>query len=222
MKVNEIFYSLQGEGHFTGTPAVFIRFSGCNLRCPFCDTSHAEAAEMTPEEIVAAASAYPARHAVLTGGEPSMQVTPQLVELLHRAGFYVQAETNGTLPLPRSIDWITCSPKSLPLAPGRIDELKIVYTGSLSTLNRLVSAAETAASLSTAATSSSDSSSSDSSLSETSLSETYSTITDYRLQPCDTGDPAESRRLLQETIDYIKSNPRWKLSLQTHKLINIP
>lgn len=129
MKVNEIFYSLQGEGCFTGTPAVFLRLSGCNLRCPFCDTAHADGRQMTDGEIIDAMEEYPARHAVITGGEPSLQLTDGFVELLHRRGWFVQVETNGTRALPPGVDWVTCSPKDAPLACGRIDELKLLYQG---------------------------------------------------------------------------------------------
>ena len=78
-KINEIFYSLQGEGFYVGTPAVFVRFSGCNLRCPFCDTAHEEGEWLTEDDVVAAVVAYPARHVVLTGGEPSLFATEALV-----------------------------------------------------------------------------------------------------------------------------------------------
>ena len=131
MKINEIFCSIQGEGHFTGTASVFIRTSGCNLRCPFCDTRHEEGWEMSIEEIAIAAASYSPRHAVITGGEPSLQPElPQLVEALHEVGFFVQIETNGTHPLPSGIDWVTCSPKILTktivLTPH---ELKVVFEG---------------------------------------------------------------------------------------------
>ena len=82
-RVNEIFYSLQGEGGNTGTPAVFVRFSGCNLSCYFCDTDFSSYTQMSVEDIVSAVSAYPARLVVLTGGEPALQVDKQLVDALH-------------------------------------------------------------------------------------------------------------------------------------------
>lgn len=130
MRVNEIFYSLQGEGHFSGVPSVFVRLSGCNLRCPFCDTDFTSFTEMSEEEIVTEAVRYPARHIVLTGGEPTLQLTDSLVHRLHEAGFFVQIETNGTHPVPDGIDWVTCSPK----AGGRVvltevNEVKMLYHG---------------------------------------------------------------------------------------------
>lgn len=78
MKINEIFYSLQGEGRYAGTPAVFVRFSGCNLRCGFCDTSHDSGVDMTCEEIVDHIERYPAKRVILTGGEPTLQITASL------------------------------------------------------------------------------------------------------------------------------------------------
>lgn len=129
-KINEIFYSLQGEGHHTGTPAVFVRFSGCNLKCDFCDTAHQSGVAMSDEAIVEAVSAYPCRMVILTGGEPGLWIDDALVEALHRAGKYIAIETNGTQVLPEGIDWVTCSPKEgAPLHVRRIDEVKVVYTG---------------------------------------------------------------------------------------------
>ena len=125
-RVNEIFYSLQGEGFYTGTPAVFLRFSGCNRRCAFCDTDFAAYTEMSAEEIVAKVSEFPARHIVVTGGEPLMQLDDRLVRALKTAGFYIQVETNGSLPAPTGVDWVTCSPKAAPWGIDRIDVLKIV------------------------------------------------------------------------------------------------
>lgn len=129
-KINEIFYSLQGEGYHTGTPATFIRFSGCNLKCSFCDTRHEEGTLMSDEEIIAEVQKYPARMVILTGGEPSLWIDRELVDHLHRIGKYVCIETNGTHPLPDNIDWITCSPKQgHPVVLSRMDEVKVVYEG---------------------------------------------------------------------------------------------
>ena len=113
-KINEIFYSLQGEGYHTGTPAIFVRFSGCNLKCDFCDTQHEEGKMMTDDEIIAEVKKYPAVTVVLTGGEPSLWIDDELIDRLHQAGKYVTIETNGTRPLPAAIDWVTCSPKQSP------------------------------------------------------------------------------------------------------------
>lgn len=130
MKVYEIFYSLQGEGFHTGTPAVFLRLSGCNLNCDFCDTVHTPGVEMADGEILERVLKFPSRHIVITGGEPALQLTDRLIEILHNAGFFIQVETNGTHQLPNDIDWVTCSPKDdNPVLQKRIDELKVVYIG---------------------------------------------------------------------------------------------
>ena len=81
-RINDIFYSIQGEGHNTGRAAVYIRFAGCNLRCGFCDTEFDTYREMTDEEIMAAIEDYPARFVVLTGGEPTLQADEAFVDLL--------------------------------------------------------------------------------------------------------------------------------------------
>ena len=177
-RVNEIFYSLQGEGFYTGTPAVFLRFSGCNRACDFCDTDFRAFTEMTAAE-VADVSAFPARHLVATGGEPLLQLDSDLLRELKGLGFYVQVETNGSLPVPPEVDWVTCSPKTAPWKVDRIDELKVVYTGQ-------------------------------------DVEETASLLpaVHHFLQPCSGVNVAE-------TVDYILRHPSWRLSLQTHKLIDI-
>ena len=146
-KVNEIFYTLQGEGAHMGIPAVFVRFSGCNLRCPWCDTEFTESKPMSTEDIIAEIQdLYDTpndrrKMVVLTGGEPSLQVDKPLIDALHAAGFYICIETNGTRALPEGIDWITCSPKveslqssairhQAPLALKRVNEVKVVFTGT--------------------------------------------------------------------------------------------
>lgn len=128
LRVNEIFYSLQGEGRWTGTPAIFIRLSGCNLKCVFCDTDHSEFTSLTVDDIIGRINEYPAKTVVLTGGEPSLQPLDELIDAIHLTGRKVHIETNGTKKLPDTIDWITCSPKNGGnVIIDRIDELKIVY-----------------------------------------------------------------------------------------------
>ena len=200
MKVNEIFYSLQGEGHYTGTPAVFVRFAGCNLRCWFCDTDFEKGVEMNEDEIVEAVLQYPTRYVVITGGEPTLQITASLCDKLRAHGLYLMMETNGTRPLPEGckVDWITCSPKLIDDEDGKrkiatirlrhIDELKVVFE---------------------------DSSTQDMALYE------QIPATEYRLQPCDTQDPLCNQAILNKTIKYILQHPKWKLSLQTHKILHV-
>lgn len=178
-RINEIFASLQGEGHYTGTPAVFLRFSGCNRHCAFCDTDHSHFTEMSADEIADACAAFRPRHLVVTGGEPLMQLDDTLIRALKARGFYIQIETNGSLPVPTGVDWVTCSPKDAPWAIDRVDELKIVYQGQ--------DVEETAS--------------------------MFNTPVRY-LQPCSGLNTAE-------TIAYIMEHPQWRLSLQTHKLLDI-
>lgn len=178
-RINEIFYSLQGEGFYTGTPAVFLRFSGCNRACSFCDTDFQAYTEMSAREVADAVAAFPGRHLVATGGEPLLQLDSELLRELKLKGFYVQIETNGSLPVPPEVDWVTCSPKAAPWGVDRIDELKIVYQGQ-------------------------------------DVEETARLLPAPRLflQPCSGLNTAE-------TIAYILEHPHWRLSLQTHKLIDI-
>lgn len=190
MKVNEIFYSLQGEGYFTGTPAVFLRLSGCNLKCWFCDTRHQEAREMKPYEIVAEMQQYPSRHLVITGGEPSLQLDREFINLLHEHGYFVQVETNGTMRLPSNVDWITCSPKEEPVVYDEVNEIKLVYEGEAS---------------------------------EEKINNIYRDVraSVFYLQPCDVQDACRNAEILVSCISFIKKNPQWRLSLQTHKILNI-
>lgn len=181
-KVNEIFYSLQGEGHYSGTPAVFVRFSGCNLDCSFCDTQHEQGERLTNEQILTRIASFEAKHVVLTGGEPTLQVDAELLKMLKIAGYYIQIETNGTDTcgfdaIDQYADWITCSPKEY-CKRTRSHELKVVYTGQ-----------------------------------DLSVYDDYTSGCRY-LQPC-------SMMNTDEVICYILAHPEWKLSLQTHKLINI-
>ncbi len=230
-RVNSIFFTLQGEGHNTGRAAVFVRFAGCNLRCPFCDTAFDSFTEMSADDILSAmlqVAGGPATKerplmAVLTGGEPTLQVDEALVDLLHQHGYYVAMESNGTRPAPRNLDWLTVSPKSGEWREKRgewrvesgerseewrgarqPDELKVVFDEQtnpeafLSPLSSLHSPLS-------------------------SLLSPLSTLPSplLYLQPCDTGDQERNAAIVKSCVDYIKEHPWWRLSLQTHKLIGI-
>lgn len=192
MIVNEIFYSLQGEGYYSGTPSVFIRLAGCNLQCSFCDTQHQQGSTMSEEEIVDEVAKYKGRHVVITGGEPSLQLTASLVDKLHAIGKYVAVETNGTHELPSNVDWITLSPKdvfvhtsSARVKLTRCNELKVVFTGS-------------------------------------SVADYSHIEAPHRyLQPCDTGNEHENISILKDTIAYCLEHPQWSLSLQMHKIVGV-
>jgi len=129
MLISEIFYSIQGEGELTGIPSVFVRTSGCNLRCAWCDTPYAswnpEGGEMSVGRIVEEVSKYPARHCVLTGGEPMVaRNIRDLAAALHAEGLHITIETAGTVaPDGIPCDLASISPKlsnSTPVA-GSID-----------------------------------------------------------------------------------------------------
>ena len=141
---------------------------------------------MTVDEILQSIDQFESRHVVITGGEPSLQLTEEFVDRLHDRGWYVQVETNGTHPVPANVDWITCSPKGAPIVLDRINELKVVYWGQDITPYEKMTAGE------------------------------------YRLQPCDTGDAQRNAENISLAVSYIKAHPIWSLSLQTHKLIQIP
>jgi len=112
LRVNEIFYSLQGEGMRAGRPSIFIRLSDCNLRCDFCDTEFTSGRDMTLDEIREEVMKYPCSEIVWTGGEPTLQLTEEiLAEFTGDRGFYHCIETNGTNPVPDGIDFISLSPK---------------------------------------------------------------------------------------------------------------
>lgn len=208
--VKEIFYTLQGEGYQAGRPAVFCRFSGCNLWtgreqdrasavCKFCDTDFYGVAPdggkfATPRALAEhVASLWPADTApskpyvVCTGGEPLLQLDEPLVEAFHDVGFEVAVETNGTQPAPSGLDWICVSPKAdarLRLLSG--NELKLVYPQ----------------------------------VEPEAQPECFEHLAfeHFSLQPMDGADLADNTR---RAVQYCLAHPRWRLSLQTHKLLGL-
>lgn len=197
-KIAEIFYSLQGEGHHAGYPSVFVRFSGCNLNCSFCDTDHADGVFMEDEAIIRAVNLYSADWIVLTGGEPSLWIDNDFVSLLKRAtGKRVAIETNGTRPVPEAIDWVTVSPKSgfegagsVPVVVDRANELKVVDLGQpLEPYFSLPCVGED---------------------------------TLMYLQPCYVPDEEQFRLNRLQTVKRVLGDPRWTLSVQLHRYLQIP
>ena len=209
--VKEVFYTLQGEGANTGRPAVFCRFTGCNLWsgreahreravCRFCDTDFVGSNGpgggkfATPEDLAAQVAATweagagpaPGRFVVCTGGEPLLQLDAPLLAALHGQGFQVAVETNGTRPAPEGIDWLCVSPKAdteLVLTAGH--ELKLVFPQAEAAPERFEGLA----------------------------------FEHFFLQPMDGPEQDSNTRA---AIDYCKAHPRWRLSLQTHKFLGIP
>lgn len=205
--VKEAFKTLQGEGRQAGRPAVFCRFSGCNLwsgrepdretaACRFCDTDFVGVDGENGGKF-ASASALAAhlarlwgegrerRFVVLTGGEPMLQIDAALLDALHTEGFEIAIETNGTLPVPPAVDWICVSPKAgAPLVQTAGDELKLVFPQKDA---------------------------------EPELFEGLA-FDHFLLQPMDGPDILRNTRA---AIDYCLAHPRWRFSHQTHKAIGV-
>ena len=202
--IKEIFYTLQGEGAQAGRPAVFCRFSGCNLWsgreedraqavCRFCDTDFvgADAGRFADAAGVAAAVAalWPRQKGgvplvVCTGGEPLLQLDGALCDAFHAQGFEVAVETNGTRPRPPGIDWLCVSPKAgagLVVTEG--DELKLVYPQPGAEPARFADLA----------------------------------FRHFFLQPMDGPDRAATAA----AIDYCLENPQWRLGVQMHKVVGL-
>jgi 7-carboxy-7-deazaguanine synthase len=205
-KVKEIYYTIQGEGFHTGRPAVFCRFSGCNLWtgrekdrdkavCRFCDTDFwgtdgqnggKYSADALTQKIL---SLWPDKSlpcfVVCTGGEPALQIDELLIRTCHSAGIEIAIETNGTVPLADGIDWICVSPKAdTEIVVQSGDELKLVYPQQENHPEDYV----------------------------------HLRFSHYYLQPLDDPNRAENT---QKTIDYCLKHPQWKLSVQTHKYLGI-
>jgi 7-carboxy-7-deazaguanine synthase len=207
--IKEVFYTLQGEGAQAGRPAVFCRFSGCNLWsgresdratsiCRFCDTDFVgtdgvlgakyRSADALADTIDAQwpAGYAASKYVVFTGGEPLLQLDAALIDAMRARGFEIAIETNGTLPVPAGVDWICVSPKvGSTLVVERGSELKVVIPQIGQTLADYDGLA----------------------------------FEHFFLQPMDGPRAQENTHLAIETC---KANPRWKLSLQTHKYLQIP
>ena len=217
-RVKEVFYTLQGEGARAGRPAVFCRFSGCNLWtgrerhragavCQFCDTDFVgtdgpgggrfatagELADAVAETWCGAAHPRARRYVVCTGGEPLLQLDEPLVGALHGRGFEVAVETNGTRPLVPGLDWVCVSPKAgAPFVVDRADELKLIFP------QEGLMPADVEARLGASG------------------AEAFG---QWFLQPMDGPVLAEHTKA---AVEYCLAHPQWRLSVQTHKFIGIP
>lgn len=209
--VKERFLTLQGEGVHAGRRAVFVRFAGCNLWtglerdrtsaiCQFCDTDFVgmdgdgggrfdSAAALAAAVADTWGKGRDSRFVVLTGGEPMLQVDEALIDALHREDFFIAIESNGTLPVPRSIDWICISPKAQSETVQRSgDELKLVWPQQDSDWQDMQGW----------------------------------DFANLLLQPKDAiSDPAASQANLEQAIAFVQAHPKWRLSLQTHKILGL-
>jgi len=205
--VKEIYYTLQGEGIRTGRPAVFCRFSGCNLWsglerdrstaiCRFCDTDFVgtngpgggkfKTAQRLAQAVVRQWPGTQERYVVCTGGEPLLQLDGELVAAFHERDFEVAVETNGTLRVPAGVDWICVSPKAgTSLIQDSGQELKLVFPQSGAMPERFEDLG----------------------------------FEHFLLQPM---DGVNRRENTAAALRYCLDHPRWRLSLQTHKILAIP
>ncbi len=198
----EEFYTLQGEGAHTGTAAWFIRLGGCDVGCSWCDAKETWNPRIHPPvpvaEIVRRAAEYPAEVVVVTGGEPLIYPLGELCDALHAKGLEIHLETSGSHPFSGSFDWVCLSPKRrqppLDEAWARADELKVI----IETPDDIAWAEECAAKL---------------------AHFQLSTLNfQLFLQP----EWSRREEMMPILVEYIKQNPRWRMSLQSHKYMRIP
>ena len=192
----EEFYTIQGEGYHTGKAAYFIRLGGCDVGCHWCDVKESWDAELHPltpaDRIVENASQYPSKAVVVTGGEPLIYNLDYLTTQLQQSGIQTFIETSGAYPLSGNWDWICLSPKKFK-AP-RPDVTPLANELKVIVFNK----------------------------SDFQWAEQYAaTVSEHcklYLQP----EWSKSKEVTPMIIDYVMANPRWEISLQTHKFLNIP
>jgi organic radical activating enzyme len=196
LPVMEQFYTLQGEGHWAGSPAWFIRLAGCDVGCHWCDVKDSWAVHpdqyLSAEAIARQAAASGAPMAVITGGEPTIYDLGPLTRALHAAGLRTHIETAGVHPLTGDFDWVCFSPKKF-MAPLETfyplcHELKVVIFRTEDTLWAEDHAAK------------------------------CPPHTVRFLQP----EWSRQQEITPRLIDYVKAHPHWRLSIQTHKYLDIP
>lgn len=196
LPVMEDFYTIQGEGANTGYAAYFIRLGGCDVGCHWCDVKESWDADLHPlksiDEVIEKAMLTEAKAIVITGGEPMMYNLEPLTNGLKAKGLKIFLETSGAYPLSGDFDWVCVSPKKF--KSPRPDMLKRADELKVIVFNR-----------------------NDFEWAEKHSTELSSHCALF-LQP----EWSKSEKLLPEIIDYVKQNPKWRISLQTHKYMNIP
>jgi len=196
LPVMEHFYTLQGEGVFQGQAAYFIRLGGCDVGCAWCDVKESWPIDAHPkmrvDELANLAAAHPARLAVITGGEPLMHDLRGLLGSLKEAGFQTNIETSGAHPLRGEVDWLCLSPKRYKKPLPEIYE-------KANELKVIIYAQ------------------SDFEWAEQEASKVSEDCT-LILQP----EWGRREKMLPRMIKYVQENPKWRLSLQTHKYLQIP
>lgn len=200
-RINEIFLSLQGEGINAGRAAVFVRFSGCNLKCPFCDTDFSSYDSLDADEVISriyeACGENPLpKLCVITGGEPTLQLDSALIEAIHHTGMDVAMETNGTGEVPEGVDFVTVSPKS-PFIDGKSSQMVLTHASEVKVVMT-----------------------EDISVEEIRAFERIEADY-YFIQPCDTGFIAPNQRIMQRCVEFVKYHPNWRLSLQQQKILKV-
>lgn len=195
-RINEVFFSLQGEGVRAGTPMVFVRFAECNLRCSLanagfdCDTEFSSYREYLASDIAAQAAALnPSKGWLLfTGGEPGLQLDAYLIQLIQEQGWKIAIETNGTVELPTGIDWICVSPKTAEhtLRQKSAHEVKYVRRAGMPLPSPSIKAEH------------------------------------YLISPAFQPDGSVTRADLEWCVELVKQAPeKWRLTIQTHKLLGL-
>lgn len=198
-QINDLFWTLQGEGRWSGHRALFVRLPYCNYDCPWCDTEYNSFKEWQHQDFIDFCIQERARFAVITGGEPLMnKQLPVLLKTLKDLGFYIACETNGSYPAPKEVDFVTTSPKRY--TKKKFDEY-FIHPEIFENTSEWKYVVD-----------------SEFDFNLLKRHEPYKKDITYSLSPEFSEMPKNTKKI----IEFIKDNPQWKLSLQTHKWIDIP
>lgn len=196
LPIMEEFYTIQGEGYNTGKPAYFVRVGGCDVGCHWCDVKESWNPNLHPltdvRQVVENSKKFPAKSIVVTGGEPSIYNLSKITQLLKNEQFELFLETSGAYPITGEWDWICLSPKKT--QPPISENFKLANELKVIIFNK-----------------------DDFKWAETQSQRVENKCKLY-LQP----EWSKLEQILPQIIEYVKNNPKWNISLQTHKYMNIP